>query len=138
MSDKQRSEKLKGYRAYGENSESSRLDSFFGGKLFKELKETWRLFKGEQDLAMFLTTDAVKVFKSRKEFKCQPIAAVSLPLRASVFRARQVADGRPCAIVLPEPPSMGALSRQKPPYSRLDPRSQGSLGQAVIFLSDCA
>ena len=27
---------------------------------------------------MFLTTDAMKVFKSRQEFKCQPIAAASL------------------------------------------------------------
>ena len=77
MSNKGRSETLKGYRAEAETSTSN--CSFFSSKLFKKLQARG-LFSGHQDLALFLTTDAVKVFKSRQEFKCQPIAAVSLSL----------------------------------------------------------
>ena len=81
MSDKQRSETLKGYRAFAETATAEtanapKMESFFGSLLFKQLRAKG-LFGGHQDLAMFLTTDAVKVFKSRQEFKCQPIAAVS-------------------------------------------------------------
>ena len=75
MSNKQRAETLNGYRAHAETS--PKIESFFGGNLYKHLRQGKGLFRGHQDLALFLTTDAVKVFKSRKEFKCQPIAAVS-------------------------------------------------------------
>ena len=76
MSDKRRAETVSGYRAHAEFTATGKIESFFGGELFKQLKARG-LFQGQRDLAMFLTTDAVKVFKSRQEFKCQPIAAVS-------------------------------------------------------------
>ena len=77
MSDAKRVEAMKGYRAHAEAS--PKVESFFGGQLYQQLQASG-LFQGHHELALFLTTDAVKVFKSRKEFKCQPIAAVSLSL----------------------------------------------------------
>lgn len=78
MSLRERVNTLKGYRQYAESSD--KIDSFFAGEHFKKLKAEG-LFAKDRDLAMFLSTDAVKVFKSRKEFKVQPIAAVGFPVR---------------------------------------------------------
>ena len=87
MSNKQRAETLNAYRAYAETA--PKMGSFFGSLLYKQLRAKG-LFRGHQDLAMFLTTDAVKVFKSRQEFKCQPIATVGDPhSRTQRRRARR-------------------------------------------------
>ena len=92
MSNKGRAETMKSYRRYAENSSlytNSRNVSFFGGKLFQKLKRRG-LFDNDADLALFLTTDAMKVFKSRKEYKCQPIATVGDPRsRTQRRRARR-------------------------------------------------
>ena len=99
MSDKRRAETLTAYRAYAEHAAadpSAKIESFFGGELYKQLRERSGLFQGHQDLALFLTTDAVKVFKSRIEFKCQPIAAVSLSLSLSLSRSCRSCRSRSC------------------------------------------
>ena len=75
-----RAKKMIDYRKTAELDHSRNLRSdFWSGKLFQDLKKKG-LFASETDLAFALSSDGVKVFKSRRAFYIWPLILVCLNL----------------------------------------------------------
>ena len=80
-SDPDQARKLKAYRAEVDTRTQSTgvLEDFWGSKLDIRLREIG-LFQNDTDLGFYLSTDGIKVYKSRVEFHNWPILLVNLNL----------------------------------------------------------
>jgi hypothetical protein len=87
-SNSKRAQKMIHYRTMAvQGGENGKLSDFWTGTLIKDLKKTDEqrgervpMFSQDTDLAFFLSTDGVKVFKSRRAFHIWPLLLINLNL----------------------------------------------------------